>query len=245
MQKNKNPKTFSKESDHLEVYPERKQVSAFPERRFIKTNRMLVIIAIINLACILAGAACFAYISKKVDVRIQDSRRAYLYQINTEEKTLKPAEHLNVKEPAKKFILEKTLRDYIEVRHIGVFNMNKMEEKTKEDDPKKVEENEQAAIKDRIVRRLSSQSVYEDFSKENDALFALIFNNNIERDVHIYNLHLLHGNIWTAIVETFDFYRDRTMCRCNDNSSQCIQCKKAVHELDGRYSRLLSPTAYV
>ena len=39
-----------KDQDHLEVYPEKKQVSAFPERRYIKTNRFLAIIALINLA---------------------------------------------------------------------------------------------------------------------------------------------------------------------------------------------------
>ncbi|MBE6446044.1 MAG: hypothetical protein E7021_01370 [Alphaproteobacteria bacterium] len=212
--------------DHLEVYPERKQVSAFPERRFIKTNRMLTILAIINLACILAGAGIFSYLAQSVDLRMQDSKKIYLFQINTEEKTLKPAEYHKIKEPALKFIVEQSLRDYIEVRHKGVNNLDIMNAKLLDDESQKDDDDEKDIVKDRIIARLSSPAVFKQFEKEHYALLNRITTNKIEREVHIYNLHLLRNNLWTAVVETFDFPQEHSLCNnCMDNSFQCIQCK--------------------
>ena len=216
----------SQNQDHLEVYPEKKQVSAFPERRFIKTNRMLTILAIINLACILAGAGIFSYLAQSVDLRMQDSKKIYLFQINTEEKTLKPAEHHKIKEPALKFIVEKSLHDYIEVRHKGVNNLDIMNAKLLDDNSPKDDDDEKDIIKDRIVMRLSNQVVAKQFETEHYDLLNKIRTNGIEREVHIYNLHLLRNNLWTAIVETFDFPQEHSLCNnCMDNSFECIQCK--------------------
>jgi hypothetical protein len=216
----------SPNQDHLEVYPEKKQVSAFPERRFIKTNRMLTILAIINLACILAGAGIFAYMAQSVDMTMQNSKGVYLYQINTEEQTLKQTEYHKTKEPALKFIVEQSLRDYIEVRHKGVLNREIMDAKLLNDMSPKDDDDEKDIVKDRIIARLSSPAVFEHFEKEHYALLNYITNNRIEREVHIYNLHLLRNNLWTAVVETFDFPENHQMCKnCMDNTYQCIQCK--------------------
>lgn len=216
----------SPNQDHLEVYPEKKQVSAFPERRFIKTNRMLTILAIINLACILAGAGIFAYMAQSVDITMQDSKRIHLYQIDTEEQILKQSEYHKTKEPALKFVVEQSLRDYIEVRHKGVLNIEIMEAKLLYDGSQKDVDDEKDIIKDRIITRLSSPSVLEQFKKEHYALLNYTRNNRIEREVHIYNLRLLRNNLWTAVVETFDFPENHSMCNnCMDNTPQCIQCK--------------------
>ncbi len=235
MKKNQKKQTIQlpTDQDHLEAYPEKKQVSAFPERRFIKTNRMLTIFAIINLACILASAGIFSYLAKSVDISIQDPKRIYLFQINTEEKTLKPAEYHKIKEPALKFIVEKSLRDYIEVRHKGVNNMYIMNSKLLNDDSPKGDDDEKDIIKDRIIMRLSNQKVAEVFEKEHHDLLNKIRNQNIVREVHIYNLHFLRNNLWTAVIETFDFPQEHSLCKnCMDNSFECIQCKtkKRLHQ---------------
>ena len=117
MKKQKNITQTPKDQDHLEAYPEKKQVSAFPERRFIKTNRFLVIVALINLACMLAGAGIFIYAAKRADVKVQNERGLMLYQLDREEKKLKQAEYKERKIPARQLIMEDYLIKYIKERH--------------------------------------------------------------------------------------------------------------------------------
>ena len=110
MEQKKNDSITSTQADHLEVYPERKQVSAFPERRFIKTNRMLSIVTLVNLACIIAGASLFAYTAQKVDVKVTVPSHVLLYQMDTEEKMLKPSEYMEIRTSSQRFILENYLK---------------------------------------------------------------------------------------------------------------------------------------
>ena len=174
----------------------------------------------------MAGAGIFAYMAQSVDITMQDSKRVYLYQINTEDKTLKQTEYHKTKEPALKFVVEQALRDYIEVRYKGVLNMEIMDAKLLDDTSEKDEDDEKDIEKNRIIARLSSPSIFEQFKKEHYALSNYIRSNRIEREVHIYNLHLLRNNLWTAVVETFDFPENHSMCNnCMDNTYQCIQCK--------------------
>lgn len=217
--KEKRTTQLPKNQDHLEVYPEKKQVSAFPERRFIKTNRTLAITALINLACILAGTGLYIYSATRINVKITDKQNLHFYQMDTEAKILRQTQYRNTKIPAKYFIIEQALYNYIKDRHEVIFNREEMEKK----------------ISNGYAIKLSDSKLLDTLNRELQNLFANVFNRNINRDVHIYNLHQHHNNIWTAVIETFDFQQTdqlKPQCPCYDNSSKCLKCKneQTIHK---------------
>lgn len=200
----------SKDQDHLEAYPEKKQVSAFPERRFIKMNRMLVIVALINLACILAGASLFIYTAKHVDIRVQNKNGLLIYQLDREAKRLKQAEYHERKISARMFIMENFLRQYITKYHS--FNGTRQDENN--------------LLSEKGLTLRAAPKIKDAVRKEMEKLQSETYRRGIVRDVHIYNLHLEHG-LWTAVIETFDFPRPDgpPACDCMDNSKECLKCK--------------------
>ena len=202
-----------KDQDHLEVYPEKKQVSAFPERRFIKMNRVLVIFTLINLACILAGASIFIYTARRVDVKVQNKQGLLIYQIDREEKKLKQAEYRERKMPAKRFIMESFLKQYITEYHSFSDTLANANERFSENG---------------LVLKASMTTIKDKIRKDLDALRRETLDVYRTRDVHIYNLHPYHGNLWTAVIETFDFPKSDgpPVCNgCSDNSTKCLKCK--------------------
>ena len=212
MKKKEEARQFPKNQDHLEVYPEKKQVSAFPEKRFIKTNRTLAIIILINLACIIAGAGLFIYSTNHMKLNIEGKQGIHIYQIDPEEKTLKPVQKEKIKIPAKHLIIEQALYKYIKDRHEGILNQEIMKNKINNGYAVKLSENK---IKETVTMNLTELS-------------EKIQRQRFSRDIHIYNLHLLHGNIWTAVIETFDFPETDNLlpqCACSDNSVECLKCK--------------------
>ena len=212
MKKEKPKIETPKDQDHLEVYPEKKQVSAFPERRYIKTNRFLVIIALINLACILAEACIFIYSAQRVNVRVQNNRGLLLYQIDREEKQLRQAEYRQRKVPAGRMIIEDYLKKYITERHSFHGTLDEFSQLFNENS---------------FVFRSSNGTLKDKITKDFELLQRETLMQRRERDVHIYNLHPYYGNLWTAIVETFDFPKQDgpPTCDCSDNSTKCLKCK--------------------
>ena len=212
MKKKETKIAIPKDQDHLEVYPEKKQVSAFPERRFIKTNRMLVIFALINLACMLAGAGIFIYTAKRVNVDVQNKKGTMLYQLDREEKKLKQAEYMKVKVSAQQFIIEDFLRRYITERHS--FNTTLLDSTNQFSSTGLVIKSSLSAMEKQI------RTEFDMLQRETQA-------QNKIRDVHIFNLHPYYGNLWTAVIETFDFPNKigTPDCDCYDNSPICLKCK--------------------
>lgn len=217
MKKQKPVPELPKDQDHLEAYPEKKQVSAFPERRFIKTNRFLVILALVNLACMLAGSGIFIYAAKRADVKVQNERGLLLYQLDNEEKRLKQAEYKERKIPARQLIMEDYLTKYIKERHSC----------SKDDTQKDFSER----LSDKSFVLKSSSGATQQIKKEIETLQRETVSRGIIRDVHIYNLHLLtrrgENYLWTAFIETFDFPKPDgfPVCNCFDNSPTCLKCK--------------------
>ena len=69
-----------------------------------------------------------------------------------------------------------------------------------------------------------------------------IWQKRITRDVHIYSLYPVHGDLWSAYIETFDFPLDENLnkkCDCSDNSRECLNCKEKNTVLRQRKKILL------
>ena len=84
MKKNKPKKEPPRTQDVLGAYPEREQVDAFPERRYIKMTRFLTVITIINLSLLIALSGIYFYKTKHIDINIFMRNRSQMYTIDPE-----------------------------------------------------------------------------------------------------------------------------------------------------------------
>ena len=200
--------------DVLGVYPEYMQVKALPERRYMKTARVLAIFIILNLACVIGLSGYFVYNADRVDVTIGNRNKAYLYTIDSSRKVLLPAEYAKVNMSAYKLYVEQILREYIKNRHEIIWDNTIMQWRWDRTGP---------------VGNLShGDNVYGPFQEEARLNFEASRSKGFVRDVHLYELTNVYGSTWEGVLDTFDMPIPdpfNPLCACSDNSKACIDCK--------------------
>lgn len=214
MKKNKPKKEVPHTQDVLGAYPEKEQVDAFPERRYIKMTRFLTIVAIVNLAILIALSGFYFYEVKNVDIKIFSKNRSQMYRIDPERKVLLPIELSNTSVHAMQLVMESTIRTYLTERYSSVLDADTMQRRWGNGG---------------YIALLSSIEVMERFVKEREVSWNEVWRNRISRDTHIYSLRYIHGDLWEAYIETFDFVLDENLkkkCDCSDNSYECLSCKE-------------------
>lgn len=205
--------------DVLGRYPEYMQVRALPERRYLKTSRLLAAFILINLGITLALGGIYAYLAERVEVSIMSRKAVNLFYIDTEKKQLFPVEHHQKTVSALQLLAEDYVNKYIKERHTILVDVNEM---------KKILGGQG------IVGVLSERKiVWEKFMVDAKREDALARNKGYVRDVLIYELEYLYGDMWQAIFEEFDMpIPDPFNPLCNEcltdeaNSPACISCKK-------------------
>lgn len=210
---------FQKEKSSLDVlgrYPEYMQVRALPERRYLKTSRLLAIFILINLGITLCLAGWYGYIAERVDVSIMTPKVVNLFYIDTEQKRLRPVEHASKRIYATQLMAESLLRQYIQERHTIVWDNNKM-----------------TAMwgTGSFVQAISNpKTVGDALNRETHRELASSRGKGFVRDVHLYELTYLYENLWQGIFDTFDMPIPDSynpICNdCYDNSKECIECKQ-------------------
>lgn len=214
--------------DVLGRYPEYMQVRALPERRYLKTSRLLAVFILVNLGVMLALAGLYAYLAERVDISIASPRAVNLFYIDTEKKRLLPAEHTQKGVYATQLMTEAALRQYIVDRHTIVWD------------------NEQLGKmwgQGSLVWGLSSSKfVYGPFMELAKREAEQSRTQGFVRDVHLYELELVYENMWQAIFDTFDMPIPdpyNPLCDCSDNSPECIACKKEHTSNRKRYKAFI------
>ena len=211
MKQKKQPKEQPHTQDVLEAYPEHKQVDAFSERRYIKMMRFLTIFTIINLAMIMAGSGLYFYLAKNADISVSSRN---MYAIDPEKKLLLPSESKTIVISAKQLLIEQVVRDYLYLRYAVVLDNQTMKKRWGENG---------------IMAFYSAPGVFEQFKTEVEQRWNETIGRGVTRDLHIYDLSLVRGDLWSAYIETFDFKVDENLgriCDCDDNSRFCITCKE-------------------
>lgn len=201
--------------DVLGVYPEFMQVKALPERRYMKTARVLAVFILFNLACIIGIAGYFVYCADRVDVTIGNLRQPYLYTIDSSRKVIVPMEYSKVTMSALKLYVEKILQEYIRNRHEIIWNNEVMSWRWGSEGP---------------IRFFSHEdNVYKPFAEEAITQFEASRSKGYVRDVHLYELKNIYGDTWEGVIDTFDMPIPdpfKPLCgACTDNSKACIDCK--------------------
>ena len=98
--------------DVLGAYPEKEQVDAFPERRYVRLTRFLTIFTVINLAFVIAGSGFYFYMAQNKDITLNAKGWVHMYSIDPERKLLLPSEPFNAHVSAMQLMIEKALRQY-------------------------------------------------------------------------------------------------------------------------------------
>lgn len=200
--------------DVLGRYPEHMQVHALPERRYIKTSRLLAVIIILNIALMVAAAGFFTYIADRVDVTIANRRAIHIYNLDSSRKVLQPAEAAHRSIAAVEIFTEQIIRDYIQNRHEIVWDNNTMQTRWDIGGP--------------IATYSHYKRVYVPFRVEADNIFNESRSKEFVRDVHLYELKRVYSNLWEGVFDTFDMPVPDSyapLCPCTDNSKACLECK--------------------
>ncbi|MGN0919347.1 MAG: hypothetical protein ACI4OR_01105 [Alphaproteobacteria bacterium] len=216
------PEKDKKDRDILGAYPEKEQVDAFPERRYVRLTRFLTIFTIINLAMVIAWSGFYFYMAQHKDISVSQRNWVHIYTIDPERKLLLPSEFGQGSVPALQLMMEKALRQYITERYEYIWAADEMRKRWG---------------KNGYVARLSGQEVLPKFNAEAGASWNEIQQKRVTRDVHIYSLYPLRGDLWSAYIETFDLPLDENLekkCDCSDNSHECIACKEQNMVSKGR-----------
>lgn len=204
----------SESPDVLGVYPEYMQVRALPERRYLKTARLLAIIILINIAILVLIAGLYTYVADRIDVAIASRRAVNLFTIDSSRKVIVPAEYANKRISAIELVSESLIRDYINNRHSVVWDNSIMQSRWDVGGP--------------VARFSNYKNVYSPFRVEADSIFNDSRTNGFVRDVHLYELKRINANLWEGLFDTFDMPIPDSfspICNCSDNSKKCLECK--------------------
>ena len=220
--------------DILGRYPEYMQVRALPERRYLKTSRLLAVFILVNLGITMALAGLYAYVAERVDVSIMSQKAVNLFYIDTEKKQIRATEHETRRYYVTQFVMEDLIRRYITERHAILWDNNKMK-----------------ARWDRgsFVWGVSAQkTVYDAFASRSQMELANSRSKGYVRDVHLYELEYMLDGRWMAIFDEFDMPIPDSynpVCNdCQDNSKDCIECKKKI-AFDRRRYKVFIRSAFI
>ena len=217
----KNTKTEPVHKDILEAYPARMHVEALPDRRFFRMTRTLTIINSLSV-CLLIALCCFFYYAmdnQDVDIRYASGQNA-LYRLNRENKTLNRIGLTTGNYSPVQLMAEDALQNFIQLRHSVVQDKDEMDYRLSPAPPS-----------DRptsLLRLLSSDAMFGSIVQQQNEVRQMLKREGCVRDVHIYELKHIYGNLWTATVDLFDIPLDSNLepyCSCQDNSKKCLDCK--------------------
>ncbi len=214
MKKKINKEISVETEDVLGAYPERMQITAIPERRYLKTSRLLAITTFINLGVLIALSGIFVYFVARLDVVVANRRVVNMYAMDPERQVILASEYNTRTVSSMQLMMEQAVRDYIINRHTVVWDPN---------------EQNYLWSGAGAVAKYSNKDLYQSFMREAQLLFNDSRARRIVKDVHLYSLKLTSTNIWEGIFDVFDMPVPdifNPICSCSDNTPDCISCKE-------------------
>lgn len=215
-----NKEPFPEElTDELEAYPLRLNVSALPERVFFKMTRTLTVAVVLFSALLIIFATFLNYQITHLDVSIKKGSTWQIFSIDPLNKQLKANESASIIVDPMLLVTEARLREYLIVRNSTVWAIDTMIYNLGNEG---------------VVAQLSAPQLFSDFQQQARIIQEETRGKSLIRDAHIFDLKVVHSNLWQAIIETYDLPITDDLvseCNCADNSKQCIDCKisKAVN----------------
>ncbi len=172
--------------DLLGAYPERVHVTAFPERRYLWTSRLLVIFSIISI-CFNMMLASTIYI-----LLPQLSVYPHFFNINDYFSQIEMVQKREIQFLASDLITEKYIDDYLHLRFTITDNEREMERRWQ---------------KGSAFYWLQSPNIYDEFiSYDMPNFISLSKKQKMQRYIEVQWIRPLSKGLWYAQVKTFDYF---------------------------------------
>ncbi len=176
--------------DKLGIYPERVHVKAMPERRYLWSSRVLVIIAIFSI--------CFNMMLASTIYLLMPMRSAAprLLYLNSQFNQMKMLEPIEIKVPTFDLVTEEQVRDYIMYRYIIISRFDELAKRWGPGGP---------------VFWMSSSRVFQEFrAREAQQGITLQRLKGLQRDVEIDWITPIARGVWQTQFRTLDYYPNAT-----------------------------------
>lgn len=199
-------------NDALEAYPERLHVSALPERRFLKTSRVLVILALLSIALNFALGFVYMKMASSVHAIIKspDGQITRLYQLDPYQKEIKPVDQARAYIPFWQLITESLIMEYLNLRFSVIPNMEEMRHRWSA--------NEKLA--------LYGLEIFGSTSAEREITLSNLQKGRIQ-DIFVYSIKPVSGNLYVVVYDLFSLKRPVnaiSVCPCLEKNQECLQC---------------------
>ena len=197
--------------DHLEAYPERLHVKALPERRYLKTSRTLVVLALLCLSLNFALGLWFVHNATRVSTVIQrPNGQAHLYTLDRFQRKVRVVEGARGWIGMENLVLQNLIDEYLTLRYTIVSNEEEM------------------------IRRWGNNSklflygkkLYEEFPSERSGGIFLLRQGYIQ-EIYIYSIQHVYSDLYRVYFDLFRLpYKKGEVadCNCLNKTKECLTC---------------------
>ena len=170
-------------NDKLGAYPEKVHVGAMPERRYLKTSRIMTLLS--------AGLLCMSIILTFCIYMLSPLVRSVpqLLAIDKRFYKLEPVQTQVVLWPASMLLMEEHIKQYILLRHTIVPDIDEMQARWNENNS--------------LLRWFSSEEAFRDFTAEKEVNMARM-TEGLTTEVNVRFVHRIDSSLWLAEFDTIE-----------------------------------------
>ncbi len=225
-------------NDVVGAYPERLHVRALPERRYLKTSRVMAMIAFVSIAFNFGFAFVYMKMASSVSAIIaqqlpenptmaQRARRTTrLYRLDMFNQAVKQVETAETMRSARVLVAENLIEEYITLRYTIV--------------PSYEEMNERLAPGSKLYL-LSGNVVASGFEASKDQIFSDV-RNGITKEVYIYSIQNVNSDLFEVVFDVFTFDENmaaQRACKCLTKDDDCLTCLREKATYVQRYKAMM------
>ncbi len=176
--------------DQLGAYPERVHVEAFPERRYLWTSRLLVMLAVISISFNMMLASTIYVLLPQITVYPN------FFSINDYFSQVEMVQKREISFPVADLVSEKYIDDYLNLRYTITDNEREMKKRWGSGSS---------------FYWMQTPAVYNEFlSADYNVSLNMSKKNKMQRYIKVDWIRPLLRGLWQAHFQTYDFYPDKT-----------------------------------
>ena len=170
-------------NDKLGAYPEKVHVGAMPERRYLKTSRIMTLLS----AALLSGTIILAFILYMLAPLLRSE--PLLLAIDKRFYKLEPVQTQVVLWPASMLIMEEHIKQYLFLRHTIVADIDQMNARWNDSNS--------------LLKWFSSEDVFREFQSEKELNLARMAE-GLTTEIDIRFVHRVGNGLWLAEFDTIE-----------------------------------------
>lgn len=227
-----------KTNDVVEAYPERLHVRALPERRYLKTSRVMAIIAFLSITVNFGLGFVYMKMASSVSAVIatplsdnaslaeRAARETALYRLDTFNQRVVPIETSEKVASALQLLAEGLIEDFLTLRYNITGSYDELLARFAQDNS---------------LALYSSTPVYEGMKWELEQRLADA-RKGITQQIYIYSIKNVFGNFFEVVFDVFRFspqVNGFAVCKCLTKDEACVSCLRKNAQSVQRYRAFL------